>query len=114
MSFTHIAQKPDDALRPVDAHQHDLVAEQDLQGDEHQDLTGATDHLVPHPEEHTSSVSLMRFKVHTWLSARRPHLKHVLRILLYFFKLIFGFCRTKEIKKYYFTVDLIPSICLSV
>lgn len=50
LSFTHIAQKPDHAFRPVDAHQHDLVAEQNLQGHEHQDLAGAADHLVPHPK----------------------------------------------------------------
>lgn len=48
--FTHIAQKLDHAFGPVDAHQHDLVAQQDLQGHKHQDLTGAADHLVPHPE----------------------------------------------------------------
>lgn len=50
LSFTHIAQKLDHAFRPADAHQHDLVAEEDLQGNKHQDLTGATDHFVPHPE----------------------------------------------------------------
>lgn len=51
LSFTHIAQKLDHAFRPVDAHQHDLVAEQNLQGHKHQDLTGATDHFVPHPKK---------------------------------------------------------------
>lgn len=45
----NIAQEVNHTLWPVDAHQHDLVAEKDLHGDKHQDLTGATDHLVPHP-----------------------------------------------------------------
>lgn len=49
-SFTHIAQKLDHAVRPADAQQHDLVAEQNLQSNEHQNLTGSTYHLVPHPE----------------------------------------------------------------
>lgn len=49
--FTHVAQKRDYAFRPADAHQHYLVAEQDLQGHKHQDLTGATDHFVPHSEK---------------------------------------------------------------
>lgn len=48
---THVRQEVDHALWPVDAQQHDLIAEQDLQGHKHQDLTGATDHLVPNPED---------------------------------------------------------------
>lgn len=48
--WTHAAQKLYDALRPGHAHQHNLVAEQNLQGHKHKDLTGATDHLVPNPE----------------------------------------------------------------
>lgn len=50
-SFTHVTQELEHALGSVDAHQHDLVAEQDLQSDKHQDLTGAADHFVPHPKE---------------------------------------------------------------
>lgn len=45
----YIAQEFDHALWPVDAHQDNFVAEQDLQGHKYQDLTRATDHLVPHP-----------------------------------------------------------------
>lgn len=50
LSSTHIAQKPDHSFRPVDTHQYDFIAEQNLQGHKHQDLTGAADHLVPHPK----------------------------------------------------------------
>lgn len=49
--FTHAAQKLDYTFRPADSHQHYLVAKQDFQGHKHQDLTGATDHLVPHSEK---------------------------------------------------------------
>lgn len=50
-TVTHVGQEVDHALRPVDAQQHDLVAEQDLQSHKHQDLTGAADHLVPDPAD---------------------------------------------------------------
>lgn len=48
--FTDVAQEPDHAFWPAHAYQHDLVAEQDLQGHENEDLTGAADHFVPHSE----------------------------------------------------------------
>lgn len=51
VSYTYIAQEFDHALWPVDAHQNNFVAEQDLQGHKYQDLTRATDHLVPHPKD---------------------------------------------------------------
>lgn len=51
LSFTHIAQELDHTFRSADAHQLDLIAEQNLQGNEHQNLTGTTYHLVPHPKE---------------------------------------------------------------
>lgn len=48
---THVAQEPDHTIGPAGAHQHDLVAEEDLQGHEDEDLTGAADHFVPHSEQ---------------------------------------------------------------
>lgn len=53
--FTHITQELDDAFRPVYAHQHDLVVEQNLQSHEHQNLTGATDHFIPNSENFKST-----------------------------------------------------------
>lgn len=52
---THVAQEPDHAVGPAHAHQHHLVAEEDLQGHEDQDLAGAADHLVPHSEQKASA-----------------------------------------------------------
>lgn len=66
---THIAQKLHHAIWPGDAHQHDLVAEQNLQGHKHQDLTGSTDHLVPHPKKrlisHLSKESPFMTSIHS-------------------------------------------------
>lgn len=50
LSFPHIAEKVDHVVRTVDSHQHNLIAEKDLQSHEHQDLAGAADHLVPNPK----------------------------------------------------------------
>lgn len=79
--FTHAAQKLDHAFRPADAHQHDLVAEQDLQGHEHQDLTGATDHLVPHPEITKGFSSFQQYKEFNFKNVlyKRRHFCYILR-----------------------------------
>lgn len=49
--LTHIAEKSTHTFGTAQAHQHHLVAEEDLQGHEHQDLTGAADHFVPNSEK---------------------------------------------------------------
>lgn len=65
LSFTYVAQELDHAVRTVDAQQDDLVAEQDLQGHKHQDLTGAADHLVPHPKHNQMALSGLRCILHS-------------------------------------------------
>lgn len=49
--LTHIAQKSTHCFRTAQAHQHNLVAEEDFQGHEHENLAGAADHFVPHSEK---------------------------------------------------------------
>lgn len=51
VTFTHIAQKSEHTFRPAHAHQQNLVAEEDFQRHEHEDLTGAADHFVPDSEK---------------------------------------------------------------
>lgn len=46
---THIRQEVEDSVRVIDSHQHDPITEQNLHGNKHQNLTGATDHFIPHP-----------------------------------------------------------------
>lgn len=44
---SHVAQEVHHRIWLTHSHELDLVAQQDLHGDEHEDFTRAADHLVP-------------------------------------------------------------------
>lgn len=55
LPLAHVAKELGHAFRPADSQQHVVVAQQNLQGHKHQDFTGPTDDLVPHPKNKASA-----------------------------------------------------------
>ncbi len=75
MFVAHVRQEVVNSIRVTHSHQHDLIAEQNLHGNKHQDLTGAADDFIPNPADQSQHSTVYQ-------SANQKTMKHVTLIII--------------------------------
>ncbi len=76
MFAAHVRQEVVNSFRVTHSHQHALIAEQNLHGNKHQDLTGAADDFIPNPADQSQHSTVRRSANHTRAQSIRQDKKN--------------------------------------